>query len=200
MDNKKFGAFVCALRKEKGWTQLELARRLNVTDKAVSKWERGAGFPDVDMLEPLAGALGVSLIELVHAERIPEPEVPIAGADEAIAGVIGAADLQRKIEHRNCVIVCVCAVAAFMLAGLVYFMGWLGFLVGCLPFATFAAGVVLLALGRRWRAHGTPYLTAKRVGALMLLYSVVAFIFWCAASLLHGPGFIATGGGYLWLF
>lgn len=41
MDNQKFGAFLSSLRKEKGWTQLELAEKLHVTDKAVSKWERG---------------------------------------------------------------------------------------------------------------------------------------------------------------
>lgn len=41
MDNKKFGQFILKLRKEKGWTQLELAEKLNITDKADSKWERG---------------------------------------------------------------------------------------------------------------------------------------------------------------
>ena len=41
MDSKKFGEFIAALRKEKGWTQAELAEKLSVTDKAVSRWERG---------------------------------------------------------------------------------------------------------------------------------------------------------------
>ena len=56
MDNIRFGAFVAQLRKEQGLTQKGLADRLNVTDKAVSKWETGKGFPDVKLLEPLASA------------------------------------------------------------------------------------------------------------------------------------------------
>lgn len=69
MDNQKFGAFVAQLHKEQNLTQKELADRLNVTDKAVSKWETGKGFPDVKLLEPLAQLLGVSLVELVQGER-----------------------------------------------------------------------------------------------------------------------------------
>lgn len=69
MDNIQFGAFVAQLRKEQNMTQKELARRLNVTDKAISKWETGKGFPDLKLLEPLAGALNVSLVELIQGER-----------------------------------------------------------------------------------------------------------------------------------
>ena len=54
MDAQIFGGFIAALRKEKGMTQAELARELSVTDKAVSRWERGQGFPDIHSLEPLA--------------------------------------------------------------------------------------------------------------------------------------------------
>lgn len=53
MDNQKLGIFITELRKEKGLTQAQLAQKLNVTDKAVSKWERGVGFPDIKLLEPL---------------------------------------------------------------------------------------------------------------------------------------------------
>lgn len=52
MDNQKLGIFITELRKEKGLTQAQLAQKLNVTDKAVSKWERGVGFPDIKLLEP----------------------------------------------------------------------------------------------------------------------------------------------------
>ncbi len=69
MDNIQFGAFVAQLRKEQNMTQKELAQRLNVTDKAISKWETGKGFPDLKLLEPLAGALNVSLVELIQCRR-----------------------------------------------------------------------------------------------------------------------------------
>ena len=62
-----FGQFLNQLRREKGWTQKDLAERLYVSDKAVSKWERGLSLPDVALLLPLAGALGVSVTELLEA-------------------------------------------------------------------------------------------------------------------------------------
>lgn len=69
MDNLKLGSFIAQLRKEKNMTQKELADRLHVTDKAVSKWETGKGFPDLKLMEPLAEVLGVSLVELLQGER-----------------------------------------------------------------------------------------------------------------------------------
>ncbi|WP_295209879.1 helix-turn-helix transcriptional regulator [Ruminococcus sp.] len=54
MDYKKIGELICQLRKEKGLTQLQLAEKLHVSDKAVSKWERGIGCPDVSILNALA--------------------------------------------------------------------------------------------------------------------------------------------------
>ena len=50
LDKRKFGSFVSSLRKEKGWTQKDLAEKLYVSDKAVSKWERGLSVPDVSLL------------------------------------------------------------------------------------------------------------------------------------------------------
>lgn len=69
MDNEKMGAFVAELRKEKGMTQRELAAKLNITDKAVSKWERGLSLPDIALLTPLAQELEVSVGELLDGEK-----------------------------------------------------------------------------------------------------------------------------------
>ena len=72
MDNEKFGNFVKELRKEKNLTQKELAKRINITDKAVSKWERGLSFPDITMLNILSKELDVTVEELLNGEKIKE--------------------------------------------------------------------------------------------------------------------------------
>lgn len=84
MDRIKTGALIAAARKEKGLTQKKLAQRLHVSDRAVSKWERGAGFPDVGLLEPLADALDLQVLDLLRGERETEPE-PEGAARQLIA-------------------------------------------------------------------------------------------------------------------
>ena len=69
MDAKVFGQFLAQTRKEKNMTQAELAEKISVTDKAVSRWERGLGFPDISTIEPLAAALDLSIPELMRSEK-----------------------------------------------------------------------------------------------------------------------------------
>ena len=64
------GALIKRLREQKGLTQLQLADQMHVSDKAVSRWETGRGYPDVSLIEPLAAALGVSVIELFSGEGV----------------------------------------------------------------------------------------------------------------------------------
>ncbi len=70
MNNYVTGAVIRRLREARRLTQEELAARIHVSGKAVSKWETGQGFPDVSLLEPLAGALEISVIELLNGESI----------------------------------------------------------------------------------------------------------------------------------
>ncbi len=74
MDKALFGSFVAELRKEKDWTQKELAEKLFVSDKAVSKWERGLSLPDIQLLIPLAEIMGVTVTELLEGRRMENPE------------------------------------------------------------------------------------------------------------------------------
>lgn len=69
MDPKRTGNLIALKRKEKNLTQNELAKIIHITDKAISKWERGLSFPDITILIPLAEILGISLYELLKGEE-----------------------------------------------------------------------------------------------------------------------------------
>ena len=75
MDAAKLGQFIVQRRKELGLTQARIAEKLHVTDKAVSRWERGVGLPDIGSLEDLAQVLEVSLVELMRAERMERAHI-----------------------------------------------------------------------------------------------------------------------------
>ena len=72
LDMNKYvtGAMIKRLRESRKMTQHQLAEKLNISDKAVSKWETGRGYPDIALIEPLAEALGVSVIELFSGEDV----------------------------------------------------------------------------------------------------------------------------------
>ena len=88
LDKEKFGEFVSKLRKERGMTQKELAEKLFVSDKAVSKWERGQSLPDITMLNPLADALGVTAAELLNCGKIEGEKVDASQVDELVEKAI----------------------------------------------------------------------------------------------------------------
>lgn len=82
-ENFKIGHFICELRKSKGLSQAELGRRLNVTNKAVSRWETGRGLPDSSLLLPLSQELGVTVDELLRGQfvtsevELAPPQTPV---------------------------------------------------------------------------------------------------------------------------
>ena len=96
MDAKKVGEHIAALRKEKGLTQLELAGKLHVTDKAVSRWERGVGLPDIQTIEPLAQTLGVDVLEIMRGETLLPQQESAAAVDETLAYVRASEKLRRQ--------------------------------------------------------------------------------------------------------
>lgn len=101
IDKEKFGAFIAGLRREKGYTQKELAERLFISDKAVSKWETGASIPDTALLVPLAELLGVSVTELLMSEKMEkentlEPEQ----VETIVKTAISYADDQGKRAYQ----------------------------------------------------------------------------------------------------
>lgn len=72
MDQIKIGKFIADERKRKGYTQKQLSEKLAISDKTISKWERGNGFPEVSLLLPLCNELEITVNELLSGERVSE--------------------------------------------------------------------------------------------------------------------------------
>lgn len=114
IDKVKFGVFISDLRKEKGMTQKELAEKLYVSDKAVSKWERGQSLPDITMLNPLADVLGVTSAELLNCGKIDEVEkIDTVRVNEFVEKTINFSE-RANVSRKKCIIIYfVCFLAAF---------------------------------------------------------------------------------------
>ncbi len=87
MNQIKIGAFISGCRKTKGWTQSQLAEKLGITDKAISKWETGRSMPDLSLFMPLCTLLGITLNELFAGEYIAEEKLK-EKADEVLMDVV----------------------------------------------------------------------------------------------------------------
>ncbi len=87
MEKITLGQKIAKLRKEKGLTQLELAQQLNITDKAVSKWERDLSCPDISIFSKLAEILGVSAEELLNTEKPSKSEKQSDVVDSVLKAV-----------------------------------------------------------------------------------------------------------------
>lgn len=140
MDAKTLGDFIAGRRRELGLTQAQLAARLHLTDKAVSRWERGVGLPDLATLEPLAAALEVSLAELMTARRQPQP---LPEAEEAAAGALALARQSYGIGRR--VLWWACAAGLGLFAAAAVFLVWVLAVSG--PVAAASVASLLLGLG-----------------------------------------------------
>ena len=75
MDQYVTGVMIKALREKKHMTQVELAELLNISDKTISKWENGKGYPDITLLEPIAKALHISVVELLNGNAVMNTNV-----------------------------------------------------------------------------------------------------------------------------
>lgn len=100
MEHQKTGCYIAACRRRLGWTQAQLAEKLHVSNRAVSKWETGARFPDVSVLEPLADVLEVSVIELLRGEGLEREAQNDHEVREAVRVLGGAFKAQLRRMRR----------------------------------------------------------------------------------------------------
>ena len=103
MDREMLGRFIAQRRKERNMTQRELAEKLHVTDKAVSKWERGVGCPDISLLEPLAETLELSVDQLLTYQTAPEEPEAVAEpvTSQAVQAVLDLTLEERRARRRR---------------------------------------------------------------------------------------------------
>lgn len=120
MDREQFGRFIGQLRRENNYTQKQLAERLYISDKAVSKWERGLSIPDVSLLLPLAETLGVTVTELLEGRRLEAEERPNREQVEALVqkAICFSGDTpekQKKSKRKRVIVFCLCWLFALSL-------------------------------------------------------------------------------------
>ena len=97
INKEKFGTFLSQLRRERGMTQKDLAEKLYVSDKAVSKWERALSLPDIALLRPLAEMLEVTVTELLIGERVaPDRPLTVAEVEPLVGGRAAGAEGPQK--------------------------------------------------------------------------------------------------------
>lgn len=110
MSNKSMGEKISSLRKEKGMTQSDLAEKMNVTDKAVSKWERNLSCPDVNSIQKLAEVLGTTVEELLNAQSKPKSNkiddminIILIGVSLAMGICTAVTSILKQIDINNAI-------------------------------------------------------------------------------------------------
>lgn len=97
MDQIKIGKFIADERKRKGYTQKQLSEKLEISDKTISKWERGNGFPEVSLLLPLCNELGITVNELLSGERVSEEDYRKKAEENMVNLVREVQESKKKI-------------------------------------------------------------------------------------------------------
>lgn len=136
MDLKKTGEFIANCRKEKGFTQEKLAKKLFISEKTVSKWECGKGFPDTSLLLPLCEVFGISANELLIGKKLEEQEYKKVAEENLIAL---KDEREKSVKH------------LLTLEWVIGFMGTIFFLLAVFSASYFVESlawrIVLLAVG-----------------------------------------------------
>lgn len=186
MDAKKLGSFIADQRKSLGLTQAELAEKLHVTDKAVSRWERGQGFPDINSIEPLSDALGVSIAEVMKGEKSTSA-LSDEGASLAAKNVISMVEMKRA-EHKKIAAVAAGVALLLFCVLLIDVMGFMGFIGVALPCLGLAAGIVLTCVAVIRKRRKLPIKATVLWAVILAAVPVIFFIlFFMVGALGVGP-------------
>ena len=192
MDAQKFGTFIAQCRKEKGMTQSELAAKIMVTDKAVSRWERGKGFPDINLLLPLAEALEVSVLELMHSERQKE-KVQLFQDDTIIVDLMeNAVEMNKQNKQQDRIIACISCITMLFVTFFIKFYGY-GSIGGGIVAGAFIAFIPIgfyLLISNRKDITGRKIYTIFTVLGICLTLALLSFLHVNSLILIWGTFFL----------
>ena len=138
MERRSIGSFIAALRKANGLTQRELAEKLGVSDKAVSRWERDETAPDLYLIPVIAEIFGVTSDELLRGERITDvayqTENQKEKSDKRIKAVLKNARSKFSTQSLICALIAIVGFLAVLLCNSAFYRCGLGFYIGCIFF------------------------------------------------------------------
>ena len=127
MDQITIGKFIAAERKRKGYTQKQLSEKLGISDKTVSKWDRGNGFPEVSLLLPLCNELDITVNELLSGERVSKEDYQKKAEENMVNLVKEAQESRKKIILSAMVglLTIIAAVPLFVISGAIPMELWI---------------------------------------------------------------------------
>ena len=142
MNQIMIGKFIASERKRKGYTQKQLSEKLGISDKTISKWERGNGFPEVSLLLPLCNELDITVNELLSGERVSEEDYRKKAEENMVNLVREAQESKKKIIMSAMValLVIVAAVPLFVISGAIEMDNWIRIVL-------IVIGLVVIVLG-----------------------------------------------------
>jgi transcriptional regulator with XRE-family HTH domain len=164
--SRQCGDFIALLRKEKNLTQKQLADELKVSDKAVSRWETGKGYPDVTSLVALSEFFSVSVNELLSGNRFCNEEL-VDEAEKNIIGVIESKEKSEKKKNRSLIIVSVIFCVLLLPAAIPTFIYFIDSALSVASTENITEFIVLLVVGILLFAAGF----AIRKGHISILHS-----------------------------
>lgn len=148
MDQIKIGRFIAATRKEQNFTQRQLAEKLNISDKTVSKWECGNGLPEVSLMLPLCDALKINVNELLSGERLSDDNYH-EKAEENVMDLIREKEESKKKIILSAMVAGLTIIAAlpmFIISGILEMETWLRFLLIEIGLFVIIIGIIIACI------------------------------------------------------
>jgi len=148
MDQIKIGKFIALERKTKKYTQRELADKLGISDKTISKWERGNGFPEVSLLLPLCNELDITVNELLSGERLQEMDYKKKAEENMVNLVKEAQESKKKMVMSMLIafLAIIAAVPLVVVAGMFEMQVWFRVLLIGIGIAVMVTGIAIACI------------------------------------------------------